>query len=201
MKKLLPILTLVAAAAVLVGCLPSIHPFYTPENVIFDGKLIGSFSDQDTNEKEKEVWQFRKADGEENAYRLEMQALEVESGKVKVVGEMVAHLFRLEGKTYLDLRPDRDLLENEFAPWYQSAFIPGHLIFKAHNTGDRELELSAPHFGWIEKRLKAHPDELAHVRDKNRFFLTATTAELQAWLLKHDGELWEKPEKMFRRGK
>ena len=45
-----------------------------------------------------------------------------------------------------------------------------------------DLDFSAD---WLKGHLKAHPAALRHERDKDRILLTASTRELQAFLVKH----------------
>jgi hypothetical protein len=56
-------------------------------------------------------------------------------------------------------------------------------------------------FDWLDKHLKEHPKALAHHRENDRLVLTAETADLQNFVLKHlgDGELFAKGGEMIRK--
>jgi len=89
-------------------------------------------------------------------------------------------------------------LENDYSCCYQTSFIAGHVLFKVHKIDDKALTMSAPEYDWINKHLKKHPEALAHKQDDGRLILTDSTANLQAFFLKHDGEIWAEPGKMVR---
>jgi hypothetical protein len=66
-----------------------------------------------------------------------------------------------------------------------------------------ELKLAFFNFDWLYQQLTNHPSILAHHREGDRFVLTATTRELQRFMLKHlaEGELFDKPVEMIRQAK
>lgn len=181
---------LAGAALLVVGCLPSVQPLYTEKDLVFKKELVGAWIDGDAAADKAERWNFSAAD--ETTYRLEMRD---ENGRE---GVMVARLVKLESGLYLDLQPDPAFLEKKAAAWYQFALVPGHVFFKVHAVGEKALSLSAPNFDWIDKLLKEQPGSLAHYRARDRVTLTASTAEMQAFIGKHDGEFWGEPGKMIR---
>jgi len=188
---------LAATAMLIAGCLPSLHPFYTPKDLIQDGRLVGAFGEDKPESQPDETWTFSKTD--EDFYQLEMSVPKKdEAGKINVVGQMEARLFKLGNQTFLDLKPRHDLLENDYSCCYQTSFIAGHVLFKVHKIDDKALTMSAPEYDWINKHLKKHPEALAHKQDDGRLILTDSTANLQAFFLKHDGEIWAEPGKMVR---
>ena len=190
-------LILAAAAVLIVGCLPSVHPFYTSKDLLEDDKIVGAFGEEKPEGQPDETWTFSKTD--KDFYQLEMSVLKKEEpGKINVVGQMEARLFKLGAHTCLDLKPTHDLLENEFSGWYQTSFIAGHVIFKVHKIDDKALTMSAPDYDWINDHLEDNPRSLAHKRDDGRLVLTDSTARLQAFFLEHDKEIWAEPGKMVR---
>lgn len=179
-----------------IGCLPSLHPFHTGDDVFFDEKLIGSFSDGKPESQKDETWRFAKAD--DNLYQLEISVAKGEPGKIEVVGELEGRLFKLGDHTCLDLAPDFDLLQDNYSGWYSSAFIAGHLILKVHKIDENGLVMSAPEYDWISRHLEKNPKSLAHRKENERLALTAPTAELRKFFLKHENEIWAEPGKMIR---
>lgn len=193
-------LLLAVTALFIGGCLPSLQPFYTANDVFKDENLVGVYGDNKPKGQADETWTFSPSD--ENFYQLEMAVpKQDEPGKLEVVGQMEARLFKLGKHTCLDLKPTHDLLENGFSPWYQTSFIAGHVIFKVHKIDDQALTMSVPDYDWINKHLKDNQDSLAHQRDEKRLILTDTTARLQAFFLKYSDKIWAKPGKMVRLNK
>ena len=164
-------------AGLLSGCLPvvSLHPFYTKQNVVSDEKLLGTWTD-DPNEPET-VWQFQSIDEPNDAYGL------VLSDKDGVKGAFVVHLMKLEGRLFLDVYPSG-------APWNMEDPNVSPLPFNSEflirtHTLKMRLMLETE----LKKLLEEDPDVIAHVTVEDRPILTASTKELQAFVLKYaDGD-------------
>lgn len=185
--------TLIATAAVgllLIGCIPSVHPYYTEKDVVFEPKLIGEWQEKDKAE-EPQIWKFEQ--GKDKAYDLTVTEKE---GKR---GEFEAHLFRLKQDYFLDIVAT-DLGTN-IADLVGASLIPGHLLLRVPAI-EPELKLAGSDFDWLQKYLNEHPKELAHYSENDRIVITAETADLQSFVLKHLGEneLFGKPGEMIQKG-
>ena len=165
------------------GCVPilSLHPLYTEEDVVLEKKLPGIWVD-DANSPET-TWEFKRIDEPKNAYKL---IFTDEEGKK---GSFVAHLLKLQNKHFLDVYP------SEF-PWepddpntmdwpYNSFFlIPAHTFLKIDSI-EPQLKMRLALESKIEELLKENPDAVRHMSVGDRLVLTASTKELQAFVLKH----------------
>lgn len=164
---------LVAAAAILVfaaGCIRSIQPFYTEEDVIFDPGLVGTWSEEGS----KETWEFSK--GNENEYRL---VYTDDKGKS---GAFVIHLLKIDGKMFMDFFPeDPDLPQNDF---YRFHLLPVHSFAYVAQIAP-SLRMSFPDPDWLKETLAADPQAIAHERIEGDIILTASTRKLQAFWLKN----------------
>src|SRR5262249_54826593 len=90
-------LTVAAAATLLLcSCIPSVNPFFTNKDVVFDARLLGEWRAKE-NSDDPEIWKFEK--GETNSYKLTLTA---EKGKQ---GLFEARLFKLKGEYFLDMIP------------------------------------------------------------------------------------------------
>jgi hypothetical protein len=80
--------------------------------------------------------------------------------------------------------------------------FPGHLLARVSQV-EPELRLAFFNFGWLQQQLTNNPSLLAHHREDDRFILTASTRDLQRFVLKHlaEGELFDKPGEMVRQAK
>ncbi len=171
-------------ATLLGGCVPvmSLHSLYTEENVVFEEKLLGTWLD-DPNSPEA-IWEFNRIEEPENAYKLFFSD---NKGKK---GSFVAHLVKLENRLFLDVYPSELPWEpddpNEVKWLYNSFFlIPTHTFIKIDSiepqlkmrlTNDEELK---------EQLLWEDPNAVKHTSIEGRIILTASTKELQAFVLKH----------------
>ncbi len=154
----------------LTSCVPSLHPIYTGEDLVFDPALVGAWSEEGS----ADTWTFSKSG--EKEYNL---VLVDDEGK----GEFVVHLAKVEGRLFLDLFPkEPDLKANDF---YKSHLLRVHsfiLVAKIQPT----LQMAVLDPGWIKKFLQDHPDAIRHEEVNDDILLTAKPKELQAFLIKHE---------------
>jgi hypothetical protein len=189
--KLRQIVTTAAAAVLFTACIPSLNPFYTDKDVVLDTGLLGEWRGKAQSE-ESNVWTFEKVD--DKGYKLTVH--EKEGGE----GQFNAHLFKLKEACFLDIIPTDCKYATNQAGLVNCAMFPGHLLIRVSQI-EPELKLALFNFDWLEKYLQEHPKALAHRRQEKSIVLTATTRDLQAFVLKHlgDGELFEKPAAMVRK--
>ncbi len=152
-------------AFILGGCIPSLHPLYTPETLIFDEKLIGKWKNGD------ELWQFVQAGEKE----YEMRFLKDEKE-----GRFKAHLLQLNEKMFLDLFPSsNDSLEN-INELYKTHLIPAHMFMMVGQI-DPNLQLAWINIGEL---LNKDPNLLKHEKlDDDKIVLTASTKDLQKFIV------------------
>lgn len=174
-------------AGLLGGCVPvmSLNPLYTKENVVFEKGLLGTWVD-DPNEP-KMTWHFERIAEPQNAYKL------VFTGEDGLKGSFVARLVKLKDRLFMDIYPDKipwDLEDPNESEWpYNSLFlIPTHTFVKVDSLGPR-LKLRLMLESQLKKLIEENPDAIAHIVVEDRPVLTASTKELQAFVLKYaDGD-------------
>jgi hypothetical protein len=167
------VLTLVSFTALLVltGCVPSLQPLYTDEDLIFDPALLGTWF----GENSSDTWEFTKKD--ETEYKLvvtESDSSMSKGGK----GEFVVHLVKVEGVMFLDLFPaEPNCPQNDF---YLGHLLPVHTFLRVFQI---EPTLKLAWFspggggpegkGWLEIYLEEHPTSIRHEQAGDRILLTA----------------------------
>jgi len=171
-------------AAILGGCVPvmSLHPLYTEKDVVFEEKLLGTWVD-DPNGPEA-IWEFRRPEEAEKEYKL---IVTDEEGKK---GSFATHLVKLGDRLFLDVYPDEspcadmeDPNKTEFA--YNSFFlVPAHTFIKIDSIGP-ELKMRLTDDEEMETLLKEDPNAVKHEIIEGKPVLTASTKELQAFVLKY----------------
>lgn len=174
-------------AGLLGGCVPvmSLNPLYTKENVVFDEKLPGTWVD-DPNGPEM-TWRFERLDQPDNSYKL------IFTGEDGLKGSFIARIAKLKDSLFMDIYPDKipwDLEDPNESEWpYNSLFlIPAHTFVKVDSLGP-SLNLRLILEGQLKKLIEENPDAIAHVVVEDRPVLTASTKELQAFVLKYaDGD-------------
>jgi len=170
-------------AALLGGCVPvmSLHSLDTKENVVFEEKLLGTWVD-DPNSPET-TWVFNRME-EPNAYNL------VFSDKEGRKGSFVVHLVKLQNRLFLDVYPGELPWKpddpNEVKWLYNSFFlIPAHTFIKIDSI-EPQLKMRLTNDGELKEQLLwQDPNAVKHTSIEGRVILTASTKELQAFVLKH----------------
>jgi len=184
-------MVLAAIVVLLSACIPSVNPFYTDRDLVFEAPLVGTWQEKDKTDA-PQIWKFEQ--DKVKAYKLTVTEKE---GKQ---GEFEAHLFKLKQDYFLDVVATE--IGTNVADLTTASLIPGHLLFRVPQI-EPELKLAAFDFDWLDKHLKEHPKALAHHRENDRVVLTAETADLQSFVLKHLGEdeLFGKAGEMVRKDK
>jgi hypothetical protein len=181
MRKLL--LPLFALAVLLTACVPSLQPLYTPDTIVFREELIGIWKEKPDDE---DSWTFTR--GDNNTYNLTLREKDASS-------LFEVRLVKLGEHHFLDLFPKGDALEGaKIGDFYRASLVPGHLILKVKFGAKLEMQLMQPDN--LDKMLKADPKALAHTYvESDRLVITASTADLQAFIKKHaaSSELWAEP--------
>ena len=156
-------------AVLLSGCLPSLHPLYTPETLIFEEKLVGKWIEKDGSN----IWEFRKT-GEQ---KYEMRLFDGKEGRFE------AHLIELGGMMFLDVFPDGEVLGNP-QEFYKIHILPAHTFMKVNQIEPNlQLQMMNPD---VSEMLKDDPNLLQHelIADDS-IVLTASTEQLQEFMLKY----------------
>jgi len=172
---------LYSVTVLLGGCVPviSLHSLYTEKDVLFEEKLLGTWS-QDSNET---TWEFTRADEPNNAYKL------IFSDEEDKKGSFIAHLVKLQSRLFLDVYPSElpwESNDSDKTDWpYNSVFlIPAHTFLKIDSIEPR-LKMRMTLESKMEELLKDSPDAVKHTFVGDRLVLTASTKELQAFILKY----------------
>ena len=174
--KLARIALLAGALTLLTACVPTLHPYYKPSQLIFDPALAGKWSADNSSDS----WEFRKSG--DKAYTL------IYTDKNGVAGHFDAHLFKLGDLTLLDLFPNKETIGDLEAPdIYHAHILPTHTLIVIRSVGPT-LMMGFMNAKWLDEYLAANPDALPHASVKNRTILTGTTEQLQAFLQKHGSE-------------
>jgi hypothetical protein len=174
MKTIIKTVAVLASTAVLAGCVvTSVYPFYTVKDVVFDPALLGAWAEADSTNAANEHWRFEKAENE--AYVLTVHEVDKHT-------EFDAHLFKLRGVLFLDLLP-RERPDNS---------LPLHYLLKVNRIAP-SLDWTLLDYDWLSKLVEKDPKAIRHMLVPKKlgetgngdFVLTADTAELQRFILKH----------------
>src|SRR5262245_30726772 len=167
MQNILKIFVVFGIALALTACAPSLHPFFTDEDIVFNETLLGRWiSDSGEN------CLFTKS-GESN-YGL----LYMDGGPTR----FEARLIELGGATFLDLSPKPLSKEIDL---YPANLVPAHTLARVTISKD-SIAIAMMNGDWLKQLSDQNELTLAHERlDDGMIVLTAPTRELQAFALIH----------------
>ena len=187
-------------AVLLGGCVPvlSLHPLFNEKDVVFDEKLLGTWV-----ENPNTTWEFSRTEEPKNAYKLIYTHQEKEDAKEKAKGSFIVHLVKLKDKLFLDVHLGEspfDMIEkqhrtavpgevkdpNRFDSWLYNTLllIPAHTFIKVDSI-DPNLTMRLTDDEKMKKLLEQDPNAVKHTLLEDKPVLTASTNELQAFVLKY----------------
>jgi len=169
MRTLIRFLTLTLLLT-LGGCVPSLQPFFADKDVAFDPTLLGTWS----GDEGEETWEFTKHG--ERGYKL---LCTDEDGKQ---GRFVVYRFRVADNNLLDLYPEEP--EPRANDSYKHHLLRLHtflLVLQSEPT----VRITTLDPDWVQRFLANNPAALQHQRVAERLILTASTLELQNFILAH----------------
>jgi hypothetical protein len=173
MKSKLKVIAFYTLALILGGCVPSLHPLFTENDLIFDNDLIGSWASTDSNE----TLEFKQTKAKD--YECIYIDKDGKSGK------FITGLGKLGNIMYLDIYPgESNMVENAF---YKSHLLPTHSFMKIELSKD-SLKLCSMDPDGTDKLLKSKPNAVKHEELKDSTVLTASTKELQKFILKYGND-------------
>ena len=159
----------------LAGCIPSIHPLYHEEDIVFKPELLGVWKEGDAK------WVFEQRG--ENGYYLKYYEKENFFIKKSTFSDFEITLLKLGENYYLDFYPgDNDHLD--FSGLLISTMLPVHIFAKV-NFVDEGVEISFFDRDWLEELLEKNRIRIAHEQTPEYFVLTASTDELQKFVIKY----------------
>ncbi len=158
----------------LVACIPSLHPLYTEEDLVFDPALVGQWIPAD--DADQSLWEFSRSGEKQYAFTLRE-----EDGKG---GKFIVHLVQLGDHRFLDFFPVKPELPGK-DDFYKNHLIPAHTFMQVLEIGPA-LKVRWMDQEWLSKYLKENPKAVAHERlEDDRIVFTANPKSLQVFVLKH----------------
>jgi hypothetical protein len=169
------------------GCLPvlSLHPLFTKENVVFEPKLLGRWVD-DPNDPET-IWLFQRSEKSEEEYEKAYKLTFCDKDAKK--GIFTAFLVKMDNKLFLDIFPTqfpsgKDDVEEMNLSFNAFLFMTGH-TFVIVDSVEPKLKMRLTDDEDMKELLKENPDAIEHTFVDERLILTASTKQLQSFVLKY----------------
>ncbi len=186
-KKLLPF----TLAFIIAGCVPvlSLHPLYDDKHLVFDGKLLGTFKQNDEDANTNITWEFSRA-AEPNTYSLIYSAVSRDEPNV-LKGWFEVHLVKLDGHFFMDVYPKEgpwgngdDELSKTKWPWNAFFLMRVHTFIKVEIL-ESELKIHLTDDDNFKKFMIENPNAVKYELVDDKPVLTASTKQLQSFVLKY----------------
>jgi hypothetical protein len=170
------------------GCFVlSVHPLYFENDLVFESGLVGTWGEKEHEKDLDELWIFKKSGNK--SYRLIVKEKDVGEGMFE------AHLLKLGEHLFLDLYPEEPETGSEF---YNMHVIPAHSFMRVSLEG-HVLRLAFFDLDWLKKNIEQGNVNIKHERREDMIVLTASTEELQEFVLKHVEEAFKFEEESLHR--
>jgi hypothetical protein len=176
MKAKIQIAAFYLLALILGGCVPSLHPLFTQNDLIFDANLVGKWASMEPNE----TMEFKQS--KDKRYEC------IYIDKEKKSGKFIVSLGKLGNTMYLDIYPgEPNMTDNAF---FASHLLPTHSFMKIE-LSKNILKLCSMNTDSIDSLLKSKPNAVKNEKlesDNGGIVLTASTKELQKFMLKYGAD-------------
>lgn len=151
----------------------SLHPFLAIGDAVFEPALVGTWESQDQNGKGKASLTFTRAG--ETGYELEYRDPEIAR-----VARYKVNLGLIGNQRYFDITPvpEKDLDDH---------YIAGHSLWRVTLQGGT-LTLEQLDYDWLKVLLTKQRTALDHEVVEGDIVLTASTEELQRFVLRYAGD-------------
>ena len=169
------------------GFVKSLHPFFKESDVEFRSELLGTWLDEDSATWRINPYVFTKGfmqgDSTDNSYLMEM------FDDTSNISTFNVHLFKLDGKLYLDFAPKRGDRYDEMIDIHM---IPAHSIARIDFVSEDEVVIAWFNEDWLKGLFEENRVKIAHevinTAEGNytkEYVLTASTDELQKFIVKY----------------
>lgn len=160
------------------GCIPSIHGLFTDDDIAFKSELIGEWIDSDDN-----AWNFTSSNKQN--YLLNYTEGKI-LGEDLVTGDFIAHLVKLGDTYFLDLYPG-DNNQLEMPSLLINTLLPVHIFAKVEFR-DEDVVVRFFNPDRLKELLEEGHIRISHEETDELFVLTASTDELQRFVVKYAAE-------------
>jgi hypothetical protein len=178
------------------SCLTTLHPIFTEKDLVYDPKLIGTWKTDSTGNKRRAVITNLSTEGsidlpgnvssiKQKGYLISYQD---ENGTTSE--RYIAFLARIGKHLYFDYYPADKKEDRKIDEFFGVHFVKMHTSYRVKISNDGSFELSQLDEGYITTLIEEKKIRISHETDAddNITLITASTKELQQYLLKYGDE-------------
>lgn len=166
---------------IVTGCIPSIYPLYFEDDLLFDERLLGAWSEDGSANS----WAFEQDGGRQYILRhLEVENLRGRAERPGKLGIFEVHLLILDTTLFLDFYPgENEQLEiNDMMAFH---LYPVHTFATIHISDDT-LKIFQFDPSYLEDQIKERKVRIKYEQNpESGILLSASTKELQDFFSKY----------------
>ena len=195
MKKVSIILAFTFLIIFLSSCLRTLHPIFTPKDIVYEPRLFGTWKiESQGNEGFAVITNL----GSDNSIELpeKISAIKQNGYLVsyrdedgKATEQYIAFLARIGKHLYLDYFPANKKDNKAGDGFFTAHFVKMHTSYRVNISKDGSFELSQLDESYVTKLINEKKIRISHEKDANGIIvITASTDEIQQYIIKYGDE-------------
>ena len=196
MKKISIIVGFAFLLIFLSSCLNTLHPIFTEKDLAYDPKLIGTWKTDSTGNKSRAVITNLSTEssidlpGNISSIKQKGYLFSYQDENGTTSERYIAFLVRIGKHLYFDYYPADKKEDSKIDDFFGVHFVKMHTSYRVEILKDGSFELSQLDGDYIAKLIEEKKIHISHETDAddNIMIITASTKELQQYLLKYGDE-------------
>lgn len=196
MKKVSIILAFSLLVVFLSGCLKTLHPIFTLNDIVYETKLLGKWKTDNQGTKGFAVITNLAAD---NSIELpeKISAVKQKGYLVSYANEdgesteqYIAFLAKIGNHLYFDYYPADKKSDQKLDAFFLAHYVKVHTSFKVDISSDGSFQLVQLDESYVAKLIEEKKARISHEKneDGDIMIVTASTQELQQYLIKYGND-------------
>lgn len=177
------------------SCLTTLHPIFTEKDLAYDPKLIGTWNTENEGKKGKvtinnlATENSAELPGNISAIKQRGYFIIYQDENGKVSDQYIAFLARIGKHLYFDYFPADKKEDWKLDEFFGVHFVRMHTSYRVEILKDGSFELSQLDGSFVKSLIDEKKIRISHETDAdNNTIITASTKELQQYLLKYGDE-------------
>ena len=195
MKKVSILLSFTFLLIFLSSCLNTLHPIFTEKDLAYDPKLIGTWNTENQGNKGKVIISNLATEssielpGNISSIKQKGYLITYEDKDHEGTKRYIAFLVRIGKHLYFDYYPDDKKDDQKIDEFFNAHLIKTHTSYRVDIYKDGSFELSQLAEGYVAKLIDEKKIRISHEKyTGDNILITASTSELQQYLIKYSDE-------------
>lgn len=195
MKKIILTTAFALLLIFLSSCLHTLHPIFTEKDLAYNPKLIGTWKTENQGNKGRAVItnlaneNSLELPGNISSIKQKGYLISYQDENGATSERYIAFLARIGKHLYFDYFPADKKEDQNIDEFFAAHFVKMHTSYRVEISNDGSFEISQLDEGYVTKLIDEKKIRISHETDADdNMVITATTQELQQYLLKYGDE-------------